>query len=1157
MPFLEHLEELRWRLLKVLLAVALGTVLGWFAVQQLDVLALLKQPIAPFLTDGKLVFTSPTEPLLITLKLAFVVGLVVSSPVVAYQLWSFLAPALYQREKRIIAPAFTAGIVLFSAGAVACFRWVLPAALTVLFGFQQQDLAAFITVDRYFSFATQLIVAFGVVAELPLVVTILAAFGVVTPATLTKHRRYAIVIAAVVAAFLTPPDALSMAMMLVPLLLLYEVSILCAWVVTRRRKHSASGPPPSSPPPGARVGLWLTLAATALGAGSLGAQQQPRQAQTPHAPDSAAADTVRPGQAMDTSAARRLGLPTAPTRTFPPSDPIIDSLLRLRGYRITRYVADTLVVVGDSQTIVLRGEAYVDRDGTKLEADSVHYREESCRLDAVGAPRLFDRETVLAGDRMRYDTCLRRGVVVRALTDFRQGAATWYMRGNLAVDSNSTRVYGASSEVTTCEEPVPHYHFAARKVKWINKTVMIARPAVLYVRDVPILWLPFIVQDIRSGRRSGILVPRFGLNDLVRTARGYQRHVANLGYYFVVNDYSDLLLATDWYSGRSVSVRAQSRYRWLNRFLNGGVSYSRLSQLDDDASSSQVVWQHTQSFDSRTQLAVSLNYATSARVVQRNTVDPYLATAQLTSNANFNKRFTWGTLTVGGSRSQNLQNDQVSQTLPNVSLTPAPVNITPSITWSPGFSLRTTRTLHNGPVSIPIPGGGGSLDTLDHFSDDRSTDLSFNTPLRLGRWNWVNSFQVTDRVSGARREFLIPDPTTPGGVRRVLYDRTFLTALDWQTGINLPQLFSGTWKLQPGIAIVNTTGAGAFMIRNQFSRGAFVRQGKRLQFSLGARPTLFGFFPGLGPLQRIRHAIAPLIDYRYAPGATVPEAYARALDPTRTDPTARSDPQQTLSIGLSQNFEAKLRPPPGDSTEPKKLRLLSVSTSAVGYNFEQARQPGRTGWTTQTISNTFASDLVPGFNLQVTHDLWDGTVGYDTTRFDPFLQSVNASFTVTPSTVRGIAALFGFGRPGAPVAQPADSTVSDSLPRPSGGLGPLGAPASPFPRGTAGRGFSLSVNYSSSKVRNAVVVGGGRQSLNLNLRLSPTAHWQATWSTTYDVDTREFNQHVVYFERDLHRWQARFGFTRTATGSFSFTFLVSLRDQPDIKFDYDQQSFGQ
>src|SRR5207253_283681 len=130
------------------------------------------------------------------------------------------------------------------------------------------------------------------------------------------------------------------------------------------------------------------------------------------------------GQSLDTAAARRLGLPTGPTRSFPPGDAVMDSLLKLKGYRVTQYVADTLIVAGDSQTIFLRGEAFVDRQGTKLEADSVRYREASCRLDATGDPRLFDQATVMVGEGMRYDTCIRRGTVRQAFTDFRQGGAT-------------------------------------------------------------------------------------------------------------------------------------------------------------------------------------------------------------------------------------------------------------------------------------------------------------------------------------------------------------------------------------------------------------------------------------------------------------------------------------------------------------------------------------------------------------------------------------------------------------------------------------------------------------------------------------------------------------------------------------------------------------
>ena len=1175
MPFLDHLEELRWRILYSLLAILLTTLVGWVLVERVDIIGLLIRPVAPLVPGGRLKFTSPTEPFLITLKFAFVVGLLLASPFVIYQAWAFLAPALYEREKRVIVPALSVGVLLFLGGASAAYLWALPRVLRVLFSFQRAVLEPIITADKYFGFAAQFMIACGLAAELPLVIVVLAALGIVTPQFLVRNLRYAVVLSAVAAALLAPPDAFSMVVGMVFLLLLYGVSILGAWVVTRRRAprgRAVSG--------AATLLVLLSLggAAVARGQGRLpGADTTAGNRRgIPGAPGAPGAPLK--GQSVDTATARKLGLPTGPTRSFPGGDAVMDSLRRLQGFRITQYVADTLIVAGDSQTIFLRGEAFVDRQGTKLEADSVRYHEASCRLDATGDPRLFEQGTVMVGQGMRYDTCLRRGTVRQAFTDFRQGGATWYMRGDLAIDSGSTRLYGASSDITSDDHPVPDYHFATGEIKWLNKTVMVARPAVLYVRDVPILWLPFIFQDIRPGRRSGILVPRFGLNDLVRPTRSYQRHFSNLGYYWVINDYADLLASVDWYAGRNVTLNARSRYRWLDRFVTGSVSYQRVDQLGNPASSSSISWQHNQSFDSRTTFTANVNYATQGTVLQQNSVDPATATAQLSSQANFTKRLDWGTVTIGGSRTQDLSSGLIGQTLPNVSLTPSPVNLTPSVTWSPGFSFNNQQTFHRVPATpLLIPGSGAAPDTLALFPALRQSNLSFQTPLRIGRWTWPNSFTINDAASGVRQEVDIRDSTAPGGVRHVLYGSTFSTTVDWQTGINLPQVFSRSWKVQPGVSIVNTTSAGAFLLRNQYSHGEFVQQGKRVQFSAGIRPALFGFFPGLGPLARIRHSISPIVDFFYAPGARVPDAYARALDPTDTLRNARTDPQETISFGLSQNIEGKLRLAPNDTgqQQPRKLRLLSINTSALQYNFQQAKQPGRTGWQTRTLGNTFASELLPNFSLSITHDLWDGPVGLQSSRLAPFLTSVSANFAITPATLHGLAHLVGLAPAPAPAPPVATPSTPPPPPPPGGAGGPLpppppmfGGPTSrPFLPGAAGQGFSLTVSYSGNRVRppkpdstGAVTAAPnlpGQQMLNLNLSFKPTEKWQANWTTAFDVVTRRFGDHAVRLERDLHRWHASFAFVKSANGNFAFTFYVSLLDQPDIKFNYEQQTLQQ
>jgi hypothetical protein len=489
------------------------------------------------------------------------------------------------------------------------------------------------------------------------------------------------------------------------------------------------------------------------------------------------------------------------------------------------------------------------------------------------------------------------------------------------------------------------------------------------------------------------------------------------------------------------------------------------------------------------------------------------------------------------------------------------VNIGSFITWSPGFSFTNAQNFHTAAGALLIaglPGGGRSVDTLKLFADDRATNISIQTPLRIGRWNWGNSFSINDVVTNRRQEFLIPDSTVPGGVRRALYAQTFSTEVEWQTNINLPSLFSGTWKLQPGIAILNATSAGPFMLRNQFSGGEFVRQGKRLAFNASMSPTFFGFFPGVGPLSRIRHSISPQLSYQYAPAAKVPEAYARALDPTDSTFNVRSDPQQTITLGLSQNFEAKLKTPPGDTTSvPRKIRLLAINTSGVSYNFEQAKIPGRTGWQTSTITNSITSDLLP-FQLSISHDLWRGRVGTDSAKFDPFLTSVSTGFTITPATLRGVAGLLGLGRG----TQPPPATDTAGAP----GLGEqgMGARSDQFRRqgggfgGPGGRAFSLRMDYSSNRSRTDAPGGnqGGKQMVILRMNFSPTAHWTANWNSSYDFGTRRFADHYLSFDRDLRRWRASFVFSRSANGNVAFSFNIALIDQSDIKFDYDQHTFA-
>ena len=236
MPFLDHLEELRWRIIWSLVAVAVGALIGWFIVTRLNVLGLLIEPMEPLLESGKLGYLSPMDPFFITLKLTLIVGVILAFPVVAYQVWIFLAPALTKSEKRAIVPALYFGMLLFLGGMALAYFVALPMMFEFAAGFQTESLQQNIIIGPYLSVVVRTLLVFGVVFELPVVMLVLSVLGVVESKTFAKGRRWAVVIITIGASFVTPGDAVILTVfMMVPLLLLYELGIGLSRMIERKR----------------------------------------------------------------------------------------------------------------------------------------------------------------------------------------------------------------------------------------------------------------------------------------------------------------------------------------------------------------------------------------------------------------------------------------------------------------------------------------------------------------------------------------------------------------------------------------------------------------------------------------------------------------------------------------------------------------------------------------------------------------------------------------------------------------------------------------------------------------------------------------------------------------------------------------------------------
>ncbi|HEX5387344.1 MAG TPA: twin-arginine translocase subunit TatC [Gemmatimonadales bacterium] len=262
MPFLDHLEELRWRIIWSLAAVVVAVGAAFGALLNFDVIGWLEQPIAPYLSGHKLVYTHPGDPFQIILEAAVILGLVAALPVLLYQIWAFVSPALYRHERRVAVGVAAGAILLFVAGVCLAYFVVLPLAIPWLLSFGMTSLQPMITASEYFGFVFSLVLAFGVAFELPVAILGLAALGIVTPQFLVRYRRHAIVAAVIVGAFLTPGDLIwTTIAMTVPLYLLYELSIVLSYGVYRARQRRAAreaveeaghrAEPPDMPPPAA------------------------------------------------------------------------------------------------------------------------------------------------------------------------------------------------------------------------------------------------------------------------------------------------------------------------------------------------------------------------------------------------------------------------------------------------------------------------------------------------------------------------------------------------------------------------------------------------------------------------------------------------------------------------------------------------------------------------------------------------------------------------------------------------------------------------------------------------------------------------------------------------------------------------------------------
>ena len=236
MTLMAHLEELRWRMVRCLIAVAVGFLACYAFAERL--LEILLQPLMDVLPpDSTLIATTLPEKFFTVLKMSFVAGLFVASPYIFYHIWKFVAPGLYREERKMLVPVALASAVFFVGGACFGYFFVFPFGFRFFVDYAGDLVRIMPTISSYFSFATMLLFAFGVVFELPVFIFFLATLGLVTAKGLRKFRRWAILFAFVLGAVLTPADPISQCLMAGPVIVLYELGIITAVLFGKKKEE--------------------------------------------------------------------------------------------------------------------------------------------------------------------------------------------------------------------------------------------------------------------------------------------------------------------------------------------------------------------------------------------------------------------------------------------------------------------------------------------------------------------------------------------------------------------------------------------------------------------------------------------------------------------------------------------------------------------------------------------------------------------------------------------------------------------------------------------------------------------------------------------------------------------------------------------------------
>lgn len=766
----------------------------------------------------------------------------------------------------------------------------------------------------------------------------------------------------------------------------------------------------------------------------------------------------------------------------------VDWMNDTTGTDTIEYHAVDLVYDVESSTFNLNNEAQLKYRTATLDADTILMDQEHSILMASGDPVLREtKNPSLSGMRLKYNLNSRVGEIYYATT-FQDNQQLNGMEVRRLPDS---RIQIARGDFSTCNDSThQHFYFYGRRMVVKPKETITARPVVLNIADVPVAVLPMIVAPLKSGRKSGLLTPKFGGDQV----QGY--YLSNLGFYYAPNDYWDATLKGDIIEGEEARFEKSTltgEVRYKKRYvLDGNISYtSYLEEFDMANSGYDIRFSHNQNLtpDGKHTLSGSGSFVSDRSVRKDNSLEAEtILNQQANANLAYSGKFgTNKSLTVKVSQSHNLRTDNLERQLPDVQYRQS----------GPLFSFE-----------------------LDE-DEEASEDGSIESYLEKFNYSFNNRFNYYTKQA--------PDTTLDKDTTAEYVGYTGTYSLDYSGSIfdviNLTPraTFTGYWT---GTGWINPNDSAKYRKRymsldpehDEYGQFAYNHN-----YSITADTKLYGIWvPEIGRFTGIRHVLSPSVSYTYAPEIDTVKKFAPhpllGQSPYQTE-------QKTVGFGLNNDFDIKYLKVVGHKADTTKGDTAKSVEDQYGNR--------RLLTTRHNVSYNFAadslqwSDINSSFGLQVLPD-YMFTVSTRHSFYHRFTDDPN-KVRVPELTYWGYELSRNFSWSG---------TMNAGLPSQLGKYEML----------RWSFGLDYRYTFSSTRVAKDLFQDNVSHSTGITASFMPTVNWDVSYSTRYDYNEGRFVTHEFTFNRTLHCWQLDFTWTPTGPAA-GWSFSIYVRDLPDIKLN--------